>query len=98
MPKGYNDSGRKTGRYDFCRSAKHYKLQDAADRLLAKSGFFKPVAEVLEFPNDPTMQAAYDKSVGDRLTSDAISTHGHLRATWTGSIQATDALALAKRG
>jgi hypothetical protein len=85
---------------EFCRTAKHYKLVHAADKLLARSGFFKPAAstEPLEFPNDPTMQAAYDKLVGERIPSDAVSPHGHLRATWAGTIQATDALALAKRG
>ena len=78
---------------DFCRTAKHYKLAKAADRLLAKSGFFKkPNTTPLEFPNDPTMQATYDHLVGNRLTSDAISPHGHLRATWTGKIARTDSL------
>lgn len=90
--RGYNDEGRKTQRYDFCRSVKQRKLQDAADRLLAKSGFFRPEAETLEFPNDPTMQEAYDKHVGAKLTSDAVSPLGHLRATWTGTIQPTDIL------
>ncbi len=83
---------------EFCRTAKHYKLAREADRLLAKSGFFKKPSPVLEFPNDPTMQAAYDKLVGDRLPSDAVSPHGHLRSTWNGTIQPTDSLALAKRG
>jgi hypothetical protein len=77
---------------DFCRTAKHYKLAKAADRLLAKSGFFKKPAAELEFPNDPIMQAAYDKLVGAKMTSDAVSPHGHLRATWTGTINRPDAL------
>lgn len=68
------------------------KLETAANRLLAKAGFFKPVVAEAEFPNDPAMQAAYDNLVGNRLSADAVSPHGHLRATWTGKIGPTDIL------
>lgn len=39
--KGINpDTGKPTQRYDFAHSRKHRKLQNSADRLLAKAGFF----------------------------------------------------------
>lgn len=32
-------------RYDFCHNRRQRKLDDAADRLLAKAGFFQPKAD-----------------------------------------------------
>jgi hypothetical protein len=72
---------------DFCRTAKHYKLAKEADRILAKSGFFrKPVAA------SDMVQDALDALTGHMPPSDAVSPHGHLRATWTGTINRPDAL------
>lgn len=62
--KGINpNTGKSTTRYEFCGTRKSRELQDAADRLLAKSGFFARTNEQSE-----------DVS----LDPDAIAT-GHLR-------------------
>lgn len=73
MAKGINpNTGKPTSRYDLCHTAKQRKLQNAADRLLAKSGYFAA---------DTEQSIAQDEISVD---ADAIGKNGQLKPTWVG--------------
>lgn len=57
-------------RYDQCSTRRQRKLQDAADKFLAKSGFFsKPEASENEY---------------EPVEAESIGSNGNLRPTWQG--------------
>lgn len=67
--KGINpNTGKPTTRYSQCYTGKHKRLQDAADRLLAKDGYFSH-----EVDNTPTS-----------IDPEAITEQSRLRPTWVG--------------